>query len=246
MAEEARDDTRTQILRVALQAFAKRGFHGTSVRDIAERVGVTKTAVLYHFPSKADILAGLADPFLTSLETGVKSAELAPNPAWAVIENVLETVIANRYLLRMNLHDLAFAGSTPILRRFRDAMLRANSIVAGGKTDLGSRVRAAQAIAMLTDPVVLFADAPTHALRAHVLAGIRKFLAGDAPSTESIGTPELPEPGPEPTRRGRPRAMDAATIGKARRMHEEGKAPAVIADALGVSRATLYRALVSK
>ncbi|WP_222843178.1 TetR/AcrR family transcriptional regulator [Demequina mangrovi] len=49
-------ETRTLILDTALEAFAEAGFRGTSVREIAARCGLTHPALLYHFPTKADLL----------------------------------------------------------------------------------------------------------------------------------------------------------------------------------------------
>jgi DNA-binding phage protein len=48
------------------------------------------------------------------------------------------------------------------------------------------------------------------------------------------------------TTRGRPHALDGAAIAEARRRHHAGEDAAKLAAELGVSRATLYRALVSK
>ena len=52
-------DTRERILDVALDLFIEQGFDGTSLRQIAERLGVTKAALYYHFESKDDILLAL-------------------------------------------------------------------------------------------------------------------------------------------------------------------------------------------
>jgi AcrR family transcriptional regulator len=57
-AEQARE-TRRRLLDVALDLFAERGYDGTSLQMIADRVGVTKAAVYYHFRTKADILEAL-------------------------------------------------------------------------------------------------------------------------------------------------------------------------------------------
>jgi len=52
-------DTRQRILDVALDLFIEQGFDGTSLRQIAEQLGVTKAALYYHFESKDDILMAL-------------------------------------------------------------------------------------------------------------------------------------------------------------------------------------------
>ncbi len=51
--------TRERILDEALDLFIEKGFDRTSLREIAERLGVTKAALYYHFASKDDILMAL-------------------------------------------------------------------------------------------------------------------------------------------------------------------------------------------
>ena len=55
----APNDTRQRILDVALDLFTEQGYDGTSLREIAEQLGVTKAALYYHFESKEDILMAL-------------------------------------------------------------------------------------------------------------------------------------------------------------------------------------------
>ena len=56
---DAKSDTRQRILDVALDLFTEQGYDGTSLREIAEQLGVTKAALYYHFESKEDILMAL-------------------------------------------------------------------------------------------------------------------------------------------------------------------------------------------
>lgn len=53
--------TRDKILAVALRLFADRGYAGTSVQDIVSGAEVTKPALYYYFPSKADLYQALLD-----------------------------------------------------------------------------------------------------------------------------------------------------------------------------------------
>src|SRR2546430_10190455 len=62
------DDTRSRILTAARELFVDRGYAGTSVRDIAEHLGMTKGALYYHFSSKEDLLYALVEPLLEALE----------------------------------------------------------------------------------------------------------------------------------------------------------------------------------
>jgi AcrR family transcriptional regulator len=52
---------RRQLLDVAQEAFADRGFHGTSMDDIADAAGVTKPVLYQHFPSKRDLYLELLE-----------------------------------------------------------------------------------------------------------------------------------------------------------------------------------------
>ncbi len=54
-------DTRRRALDVALELFAEQGYEKTSLREIAERLDVTKAALYYHFASKEALLAGIVD-----------------------------------------------------------------------------------------------------------------------------------------------------------------------------------------
>ena len=56
---EAKVDTRHRILNVALDLFTEQGYDGTSLRQIAEQLSITKAAIYYYFESKEDILMAL-------------------------------------------------------------------------------------------------------------------------------------------------------------------------------------------
>jgi AcrR family transcriptional regulator len=60
--------TREKIQSVALELFAEQGYEKTSLREIAERLGVTKAALYYHFRTKDDIVASLFDDFMARVD----------------------------------------------------------------------------------------------------------------------------------------------------------------------------------
>lgn len=57
--DQAGESTRERILDVALELFTAQGFDGTSMREIAGRLQISKPAIYYHFASKEDILMAL-------------------------------------------------------------------------------------------------------------------------------------------------------------------------------------------
>jgi AcrR family transcriptional regulator len=225
-------NTRGEILTVAAELFGQYGYQRTSLREIAARLGLTKAAVLYHFPAKQDILAALAGPVLDDLDSALDGIE-GEDTRWPAVEGMLDVLLRHRQAMRMVLHDLAPLAIDPAFHRFSNAMLKAQRLVAGPDPTFAQQVRATQAIAMLGDPVILFADQETEPLRSEILAGVRQLLA---------------EPGTRPAsgRRGagRPRVLNEELLATATRLHAEGTHTIdQIAATVGVSRATLYRHL---
>lgn len=57
---QTEEDTRTKILQAALQLFAKRGYEGTTTKDLAKSAGVAEGTLFRHFQSKKAILIEVA------------------------------------------------------------------------------------------------------------------------------------------------------------------------------------------
>jgi TetR/AcrR family transcriptional regulator len=59
------NDVRAATVAAAMRLFAAHGFEGTALQDIADAVGVTKPAVLHHFPSKEHVRQAVLDAILS-------------------------------------------------------------------------------------------------------------------------------------------------------------------------------------
>src|SRR5215472_7305854 len=57
-------DVRAATIASATRLFAAHGFEGTALQDIADAVGVSKPAVLHHFPSKEHIRQAVLEGIL--------------------------------------------------------------------------------------------------------------------------------------------------------------------------------------
>ncbi|MEU4780551.1 helix-turn-helix domain-containing protein, partial [Micromonospora sp. NPDC023633] len=203
MTVEAPDDTRTRILRAALDLFAEHGYQRTPLRQIGERLRLTKAAILYHFPTKEHLLTALIEPLVSDLEALLDAAEAGPaeRARWAVLEGWVETMLTHRRPLGMLFHDIALITRGDTFHRLMRIAMRANDLIAGVDAGRRERVRAVQAVAMCSDPVVFFADVPDEVLRADMLDGVRRLLgdpvgtgpAGDAATAAdgSAGAPAL-------------------------------------------------------
>lgn len=63
----ARERTRHEILRQAMDLFQAKGYNATSLQDIATAAGCSKATVLYHFSGKPAVLAAVLEPAATDL-----------------------------------------------------------------------------------------------------------------------------------------------------------------------------------
>ncbi|WP_329280036.1 TetR/AcrR family transcriptional regulator [Streptomyces sp. NBC_00691] len=74
----ARGNTRQRIQDVALDLFAEQGYEKTSLREIAERLDVTKAALYYHFKTKEDILVGIFEDLTRPMDDLIAWAQDEP------------------------------------------------------------------------------------------------------------------------------------------------------------------------
>ncbi|MEW2355074.1 TetR family transcriptional regulator [Spirillospora sp. NPDC029432] len=226
-------DTPQRILDAASALFAQRGYRATSMQAIADEVGITKAALYYHFGSKDELLRDLTLPLLDELEAVLGEAERHDDPETVrrrAIEGYVDVSLRHRQTLVMLVRDMTLLVQAPVAERFKAVLLLANDLVCGPDRRLERRVRAAQVVAGLGDPIVAFHDVPAHRLRRLILDGAWTLL--NAP----------PEP-PRTTGGGRPPALTEAQAEEARALHAAGRTPAELAARFAVSRATVYRIL---
>ena len=86
-------ETRRRILDSATAVFAEHGYAGASMRDIAERLGITKAALYYHFTSKEDLLDGLVHPVMTMMSEFAEAAESGALSNAQILSRFLELTI---------------------------------------------------------------------------------------------------------------------------------------------------------
>jgi AcrR family transcriptional regulator len=69
------------LLRVAVKLFNERGYDGTSMEDLSRKLGITKSAIYHHVPSKQELLRLAVDRALDGLFLVVTEAEAVPGRA---------------------------------------------------------------------------------------------------------------------------------------------------------------------
>ncbi len=84
----------TPILSASLDAFYETGFHGTSVREIARRVGVTVPALYYHHENKEGLLIALLELSTSDVlwRSDAADADGGTDPVQR-LSNVIEAIV---------------------------------------------------------------------------------------------------------------------------------------------------------
>jgi AcrR family transcriptional regulator len=185
------EDTRQRILDVSAELFVEQGYDGTSLREIAERLGVTKAALYYHFSSKEQILRALLEPgnemlteLLARLDTARGSEEWADVLAW-----VVHQVFANLTFFRLVERNRqpaeemieAFASPEAHVQMHE----RVEKAAEAASTNLSEHVRMIAALGAVTGfddwAPTLLKEATPELLEAELVASTRRIL--DLPPT---------------------------------------------------------------
>ena len=163
------DETRELILGAAELRFAATGFYPTRLEDIAEDVGITRTAVIYHFQDKETLYNAVLEKLFTQLNDRISAALDSsldlPARVEAAVEAWLDFAGARPTLMRLFMREVAGSegGLRPEVQQFVDPMFA--RLV--GTLDEGCRTNTFRAI----DPVQFWS----------ILAGASMFFIMDAP-----------------------------------------------------------------
>jgi AcrR family transcriptional regulator len=163
-----RGDTRARIQQVALELFAEQGYERTSLREIAERLGVTKAALYYHFKSKEDIVRSFTEDYFCRLDALIAwGADQPPGPATArevldrYIAIVMESGAVFRFLERNQATIHGTEDGKHRFTQFRPRLRALMEIITGPDAPPRARIRAAAAMfAVSTSCMFFMKDAP--------------------------------------------------------------------------------------
>ncbi len=143
-------DTRTRIRQVAIELFSGQGYEQTSLREIADRVGLTKASLYYHYPSKQALLHAVVEPLITDWRHSIEAAEALPHtPAnvRAVLSTSLDTMLRHRSASALFVRDTAsiLAALGPAWNDLLQLSMRLHVWLAGPNPTATDRIRAVAA-----------------------------------------------------------------------------------------------------
>ena len=124
---------RDQILKSALRHFETKGYSGTSLRDIADELGLTKAALYYHFPSKKGLIDALVAPANEQMQNvrTIKDVDRnSPSDLRETMRLYLRVYVDHRRVMTWLTNDLSAEierrAHETLRRRWRDLLVPAN------------------------------------------------------------------------------------------------------------------------
>jgi AcrR family transcriptional regulator len=128
-AEERKGErTRAAILQAAARRFRRDGFDGTTLADIADDLGITRSAVLHHFSSKAALLEEIVRPFIEKLDEVLDATAVAgpftPASRRRFVVDLVDFLVDHHDVAALLTRDITVHPHLPEELQIRDRALR--------------------------------------------------------------------------------------------------------------------------
>ncbi|MFC9331131.1 TetR/AcrR family transcriptional regulator [Kitasatospora sp. NPDC057015] len=156
--QSPRSDTRERIIRVALELFSEQGYEQTSLREIADRLGVTKAALYYHFKTKDDIVHGIVDSMAAPIDEAIAWGEQKP---WSpelrdeLVRRFAAGMAERAPLLRFFHENQPALRDSPSGLEFKARMIAMIRLVHGPGASYQDRLRASMALLTINSALFL-------------------------------------------------------------------------------------------
>jgi AcrR family transcriptional regulator len=161
LSGNAQTDTRSRIQSTALELFIQQGFTATSLQQIADRVGVTKAALYYYFPSKADLARSIFLPWKEDLDRFLDDAEADPDrPPRELISDAFDVLVRHREAFLAMMTDGSILVHVDLVSWTKEWADRLQRLFVGPDPTMYQRTRVSVAFGGLNDAIFLLGDAP--------------------------------------------------------------------------------------
>ncbi|MCW5254363.1 MULTISPECIES: TetR/AcrR family transcriptional regulator [unclassified Streptomyces] len=147
--QRRRGNTRQRIQDVALGLFAEQGYEKTSLREIAERLDVTKAALYYHFKTKEEILVSVFADRTRPIEELIEWGRGQPptlETKREIIRRYGEALANAAPLFRFMQENQAAIRELRIGEMFKDRMVGLRNILIDPEAELVDQVRCVSAL----------------------------------------------------------------------------------------------------
>lgn len=143
--------TREAILAAAAELFSANGFAGTSMSDLAEKLGLSKAAIYHYFDRKESIFQTLLQSSNEDLEVLTNKHKRFPTSreeTTAILQEFAEFMLSHRDVVRLALSEMQ-ADVIAQGPHGHQGMLRLQELLAGKKPTPESKMRARIAIGII-------------------------------------------------------------------------------------------------
>ena len=151
--------TRERIQQIAIALFSELGYERTSLREIAERLGVTKAALYYHFKTKEEIAASFFDSYAADVDRVCEWGEAQPRTIETkreLLRRYAEVIHSHGQILRFQQYNQAALTRLDRGSIFRQRNLRLHAMLVDDEDALLHRMRAWDALTTLYTNVITF------------------------------------------------------------------------------------------
>jgi AcrR family transcriptional regulator len=159
--QRRRGDTRRRIQDVALELFAEHGYEKTSLREIAERLEVTKAALYYHFKTKEEILVSIFEDLTQPIEDLIEWGRQQPSTLATkqeIIRRYADTLAQAAPLFRFMHENQATVRELRIGDSFKERIRSLRDIIIDPDADMTDQVRCVSALFTLHAGMFLLQD----------------------------------------------------------------------------------------
>jgi len=147
--QRRRGNTRQRIQDVALELFAEQGYEKTSLREIAERLEVTKAALYYHFKTKEEIIVSLFEDLTKPIEDLIEWGRRQPHTLETkqeIVRRYSQALSEAAPLFRFMQENQATVRELSIGEMFKKRMMGMHGIIVDPDAELVDQVRCASAL----------------------------------------------------------------------------------------------------
>ncbi|WP_066374256.1 TetR/AcrR family transcriptional regulator [Herbidospora mongoliensis] len=138
-------DTRERIQEIALELFTEQGYEATSLREIAEALGVTKAALYYHFKTKEDIVAGMVVDRISSLDAIIMELRahetVTPEMRREAIVHYAKGAYEGRAITRFMERNPTAMKHHPVIMQMREKVLELSGLLVSHDDTLTVRLK---------------------------------------------------------------------------------------------------------
>jgi TetR/AcrR family transcriptional regulator, cholesterol catabolism regulator len=123
---QANSERRSDVIAIAAELFAQKGFRATTVREIADAAGILSGSLYHHFDSKEsigdEILSSFINDVLADYRSAVSSADSAQGVIEQMVRSTTRTLTRHRAALAMLQNDWNYFSTQPRFGYLRKAL----------------------------------------------------------------------------------------------------------------------------